>query len=133
MGNRTCPSCKKSILIHNSKTSATRIRRCKKCGYKEKVSYVTGLTKEKIQLTKEGVPKLTSKDLPELKEEIPVKKQIRGQMDDKGIEDLLFKEALMRKERKRSSHEKIMKKIRKNKYGIKKGTKINIEGELYTV
>lgn len=131
MGNRACPSCKKSILINDSKRKATRFRRCKKCGYKEKISYVTGLIKEKVQLTKEGVPKLTN--IPELKEEVPVKKLIQGKMDDKGIEDLLFKEALMKKERKRLSHEKIMKKIRKNKYGIKKRTKINIEGELYTV
>ena len=139
MGNKICPHCKKTFL----KTTRT-YRRCpdEECGYKERKGKCFQY-KEKPQMVEKiittvpgkkekiSVPKLTTRDIPELAE--PKKKLLPSKMTDKEEDNISWKIEVAKKERRRLSVEKILKKLRKNKYSGLKGKKIDINGELYEV
>lgn len=129
--NKICPNCKKGILVTDSKRKSPRFRRCKQCKYKEQIG-IPVLREKKYETTKEGVPKLEAEDIPELQEKLSKKKYL-SKMTDKESLNLWEKNERSKMGRRQASIEKILKELRRNKYGVKKGTKIRIGGKLYEV
>jgi len=130
--NKMCPECKKTILINNRTHT---FRKCKNCDYKEGIGLKTVRDKKyEITLdeeTGEEVPKLKKGDLPSLDE--PKRKWIPSKMTEKEKEELWFQNEMLKKHRKNASIERHLKKLRQNKYGLKKGTKIRVEGKVYEI
>lgn len=136
--NKICPKCKKTILV------TKRIyRKCKNkdCDYKERIKKSYQVKEKQYEREErtitvapgksEKIPVYKIKDVKELEDS--KRKFIPSKMTEQDEKDLMFKIEMTQKANKRMSIEKILKKLRKNKYGLKKGTKINIEGELYTI
>lgn len=137
MGNKTCPKCKKNILM-----TGRVFRKCKECGYKERKGKTPMYKESKYEkksitslmdpTSKEEIIKIKGK-IPELEEEKPRKKFILSKATEKEMEMLWERNEQLRKIRKQISIERLLKQVRKNKYSGLRGKKINMEGELYEV
>lgn len=138
--NRFCPNCK-TLLKVQKRVKPFRKRVCPICGYKE--SYASCLPvpeqREKFSIIKE--PDEIAKKKEEKEPQIPIelrnikreKKYIKSKMTEEDKRELERYIQRIRDYRRQKSIEKLLKKLRRNKYSGLKGEKIRIGGEMYEV